>query len=315
MSNVTQKTNLEMNWFDSVGALRAWAAAARPVFICGQERSGTSALQLAMSQHPALFAVPHVYETFIFSEPHNLRASSPRHMLQDYLRGPDNLLRLQERFAELGAQAGGDAGTLDDDDLIRAFFAFAADGVYPGQRPLEKTPAHVRCLPRVFRIFPQARVLACVREPTEVVDSYRRRLQREQALGKPREAWKWLDQTDDQLIYYMRQVDRALTEITTLVPGQVFQVPYGWLNADPLTAMTAICEFIGEPFDPAVMAPKAAWRDRIDERLGRPIGTASAPRPSTLSEETIAMLRKETWGLTRRWRVPGPLRPDPAAVG
>src|SRR6185295_8558634 len=53
---------------------RTWAAAPRPVFICGQERSGTSALQLAMSQHPALFAVPHVYETFIFREPHNLLA-------------------------------------------------------------------------------------------------------------------------------------------------------------------------------------------------------------------------------------------------
>ena len=304
-----------MNGFDSVGALRAWATAAQPVFICGQERSGTSALQLAMSQHPALFAVPHVYETFIFSEPHNLLASQPRHMLQDYLRGPENLQLLHQRLADLGAQAGGDASVLDDDDLIRAFFAFAADRVYPGQRPLEKTPAHVRCLPRIFRIFPQARVLACVREPTEVADSYRRRLQREQALGKPREAWGWLDQTDDQLIYYLRQVDRALTEATTLAPGQVFQVPYAWLNADPVAAMTTICAFIGEPFDAAVMSAKAAWRDRVDERLGRPIGTAGPSRPSTLSEESLALLRKETWGLTRRWRVPGPLRPDPAAHG
>ena len=311
MTSATQKT--EMNWFDSVGALRAWAAAARPVFICGQERSGTSALQLAMSQHPALFAVPHVYETFIFREPHNLLADPPRQMLQAYLRGAENLQLLHERLDGLGAQAGGDdASALDDDDLIRAFFAFAAHRVYRGQRPLEKTPAHVHSLARIFSVFPQARVLACVREPIEVVDSYRRRLQREQALGKPREAWGWLDQSDEQLIQQFRRVDRALTDVSNAVPGQVFQVPYGWLNADPVTAMTAICEFIGEPYDPAVMSAKAAWRDRVDERLGRPIGTASAPRPSTLSEETLALLRKETWGLTRRWRVPGPLRPDPA---
>lgn len=300
-------------WYDNIGALRAWAAASRPVFICGQERSGTSALQLALSQHPALFAVPHVFETFIFREPRNLLSDPPRQMLQAYLRGPENLTQLRERLNALGAQAGGDATNLDDDDLIRAFFAFAAHRVYRGQRPLEKTPAHVHSLARLFGIFPQARVLACVREPLEVVDSYRRRLQREQALGKPREAWGWLEQSDEQLINQFRRVDRALTEAARLAPGQVFQVPYGWLNADPEASMTALCEFIGEHYDPAVMAPKAAWRDRVDERLGRPIGTAVAPRPSTLSEEASAALQKETWGLTRRWRVPGPLSADTPA--
>ena len=47
-------------WFDSLAALRGWAAAAQPVFICGQERSGTSALLLALARHPALFSVPDV---------------------------------------------------------------------------------------------------------------------------------------------------------------------------------------------------------------------------------------------------------------
>lgn len=301
-------------WFQDLGALRAWAAEARPVFICGQERSGTSALQLALSQHPALFAVPHVYETFIFREPRSLLAEPPRQMMQAYLRGEDNLQALRRRLAALAAPIGGDPAALSDEDLIRAFFAFAAGQVYPGQRPLEKTPSHVHCLPRLFQAFPKARVLACVREPTEVVDSYRRRLQREQALGKPAEVWGWLDQTDEQLIGQFRRVDRALAEGAKLAPGQIFQVPYGWLTADPEAAMTALCEFIGEPYDAAVMAPKAAWRDRVDERLGRPIGTASVPRPSTLTEEASAVLRKETWGLSRRWRVPGPMMPDTGAA-
>jgi hypothetical protein len=310
---VTPKTDTVTSWFENIGALRAWAVSSRPVFVCGQERSGTSALQLALSQHPALFAVPHVYETFIFREPRNLLHDPPRQMLQAYLRGHDNLKLLRERLAVLAARAGGDLTTLDDDDLVRAFFAFAAQRVYHGQRPLEKTPAHVHSLARVFSVFPQARVLACVREPIEVVDSYRRRLEREQSLGKPREAWGWLEQTDEQLIQQFRRVDRALTEAAQQAPGQVFQVPYGWLNADPQAAMTAICKFIGEPFDPAVMSAKAAWRDRVDERLGKPIGTATVPRPSTLSEEAMAKVRKETWGLTHRWRIPGPLTPDSAA--
>ncbi len=300
-----------MAWLDDLGALRAWAGAARPVFVCGQERSGTSALLLALARHPALFAVPHVFETFVFHEPRALLADPPRPMQQAYLRGPEPLAALRRHLAALG---GGDAASLGDDDLIRAFFAHAAHEVYPGQRPLEKTPAHVHCLPRVFALFPQARVLACVREPTEVVDSYRHRLQRELAAGKPADQLAWLAQTDQQLIQQFRRVDRALRAAAASAPGQVFQVPYAWLTADPSAALAAICEFIGEPFDAAMLQPRRGRADRVDERLGRPIGAAPPGEPSTLSDSAAALLRKETWGLTRRWRVPGVVPPEAPAA-
>jgi len=298
---------------DDLGALRAWAAAARPVFVCGQERSGTSALQLALARHPALFAVPDVFETFAFSRARELLTDPPAPMQQGYLGGRASLAALRAALARLG---GGDAASLADDDLVRAFFAHAACSVYPGRRPLEKTPTHVQCLPRVFALFPRACVLACVRDPVEVAVSYRRRLAREQALGRAPGGWGWLDQTDEQLIQRFRRVDRALRESAVLVPGQVFQVPYAWLTADPPAALTAICEFIGEAFDSALLAPKAGRRDRVDERLGRPIGAPpdpeAEPQPgsATLTESAIAMLRRETWGLSRRWQFAGPLHPD-----
>lgn len=300
-----------MPWHDDLGALRAWAEAARPVFVCGQERSGTSALQLALARHAALFAVPHVFETFVFHEPRALLADPPRPMQQAYLRGPGPLAALRRHLAALG---GGDAAALSDDDLVRAFFAYAAHEVYPGQRPLEKTPAHVHCLARVFALFPQARVLACVREPTEVVDSYRHRLQRELAAGKPAEQLAWLAQTDEQLIRQFRRVDRALREAAAVAPGQVFQVPYAWLTADPPAALAAICAFVGEPFDAAMLQPKPGRANRVDERLGRPIGAAPSGAPSTLSGGAAAHLRKETWGLAQRWRVPGVLRPETSST-
>lgn len=300
-----------MNWFDNKVALHAWADTARPVFICGQERSGTSALFLALSQHPALFAVPHVYETFVFVEPRGLLADPAPTMLRDYLHGADNLQQLRRRLSAMAAmpgEASGDPSTLDDQDLIRAFFAYSAFHVYGGKRPVEKTPVHVYCLKRVFEIFPRARVLACVRDPIEVVDSYRRRLQREQLLGKSRDAWGWLEKDDQSLIHQFRRVDRALSEAAEFAPGKVFQVPYAWLNGDSQAAMSAICQFLGEPFDPAVMGAKAAWRDRVDERLGQPIGTAAPARTLALTPESEALLRKETFGLTRRWQVAGPLK-------
>jgi hypothetical protein len=296
------------DWFSDLEALRRWALAARPVFICGQERSGTSALLLALARHPALFAVPHVFETFIFAAPQDLLAATPRPMQLAYLRGSDRLAALRECLRVLG---GGDAATLSGDDLIRAFFAFAATEVYPGQRPLEKTPSHVFRLDRVFALFPNARVLACVREPSEVVDSYRYRLQRELAAGKTREACAWLDLTDTDLVRRFREVDQALrTAATKQAPGQLFQVPYAWLTADAPKALRAICRFIGESFEPAMLTPRAGARERIDERLGQPIGATDEVRPSTLSPEAQASLRRRTGGLMRRWRVPGVIAPD-----
>ena len=84
---------------DNLGALRAWAANVRPVFICGQERSGTSALLLALSRHPALFRVPDVFETFIFRFARDLLAEPPRKMQQAYLRGAARLAELREVLA------------------------------------------------------------------------------------------------------------------------------------------------------------------------------------------------------------------------
>jgi hypothetical protein len=291
---------------DNLGALRAWAANVRPVFICGQERSGTSALLLALSRHPALFRVPDVFETFIFRFARDLLAEPPRKMQQAYLRGPARLAELREVLARL---AGGDASALSDDDLVRAFFAFAAEVVYPGQRPLEKTPSHVHALPRIFGLFPQARVLVCVREPTEVVDSYRRRLAREQAAGKPREAWGWLDLTNKQLIDQFRRIDRALDSAARQFPGAVFRVPYAWLTANPAAALTDICGFLGETYDPAMMVPKKVARERTDPRLDEPLSVSKAAPVSLLTQEELAKLRHATWGLTRRWRVPGIVQP------
>lgn len=287
--------------FEDLGALRAWAAAARPVFVCGHERSGTSALQLALARHPALAPVPDVHETFIFSRTRDWLADPPHAMQQAYVGGREALSRLREWAARL---AGGAVDAMEDDDLVRAFLAFAAHEAYAGRRLLEKTPTHVLSLPRLFRLFPQARVLACVREPVAIADSYRHRLAREQALGKPRQAWGWLDLGIDELVQRLRRVDRALRESAAFAPGQVFIVPYEWLTASPAQALSALCDFIGEPYDEALLSPRPAARRRVDERLSQPISAAPAA-PSFLDDAERASLRRETHGLAARWRVPG----------
>jgi hypothetical protein len=298
--------------FTDLPRLRAWAGTARPVLICGQARSGTSVLQLALTRHSALFDVPSVLETFVFRLPRQLLDQPPPAMLQGYLRGPQHLAELRRRLDHL---AGGDATTLGDDDLIRGFFAYAAGEVYPGLRPLEKTPSHVHALARVFSVFPHAKVLACVREPLDVAESYRRRLQVEKASGKPPESWAWLDVDDDVLIRRLRKIDRSLRAAAAQAVGQVFQVPYRWLTTDPQAALEAICAFIGEPFEVALLEPHRQFHQQANEqaarRLAAPIGSAPVHAERVLTDTQRDLILSRTGGVAKRWRVPGIIQAQP----
>ena len=284
-------------------------------------------LLLALTRHAALFPVPDVFETFVFIRPRAFLSDPVPGMMRAYIGGAEGVSALRSLVGGLGR----DEGDLSDDDLIRAFFWLAAERVYPGRRPLEKTPSHVHALPALFRIFPQARVLACVRDPVDIRASYRKRLAREQALGKPPEAWAWLALSDEQFVGGLRRVNKALREIGQARPGQVFQVPYAWITMQPEPALRQICAFIGEPFDSAMLTPRAEAKSRIDPRLSEPIAAQppptldrpsaasgpapSGPAPAPLADDK-AKLIDDLSGLARRWRRSGPLplsEPGPPA--
>ena len=229
--------------------IRRWSTDARPVFVCGLERSGTSTLQLALSRHPALFPVRDVYETFAFTQPQRLLEDPMPGMARAYLGGPKHA----QQFRVLAAELAPADGPLPDADLIRLFFHYAAHRSYPGRQPLEKTPGHVRRIPLMLRLFPQARVIACTRDPVEIVASYRKRLAKERAQGKPPESWGWLDKTPEQLVQHFRQTSQRLAEAAQTHPGQVFVCPYAWLTAAPEDALHRLCAFAGLPYDPALL--------------------------------------------------------------
>ena len=294
----------------SLEALKAWADAAEPVFICGQSRSGTSMLLLALGRHPAMFHVRDVFETFIFHRPRSVLEEPVPRMVQSYLRGEDTVLALHQAAADL-APAG---GPLSDDDLLRLFFKVATEQAYDGRRPLEKTPGHVFALDLIFRLFPRARVLVCVREPVDVLASMRARLAREQANGKPAEALRWLAIEVPDLIKHLRQVDKAISAAALAHPTQLFQVPYGWITSQPEAALRQICEFLNLPFDQAVLAPQTRRaRERVDPLLDQRIGSAGTATAASRPPEGSELLRRQTWGVAGRWRRVGLLPVEPAA--
>lgn len=308
--------------------VRDWATSARPVFVVGPPRSGTSMLLLALGRHPALFPVKKVFETFIFHRPQAPLVNPVPGMLRGYLGGDAGVAGLRQRWAAVRPLAEADAAARQrrantpaaaeqrakavDDDLLRVFFHHAAESVYGQGRVLEKTPGHLNSLPRIFRIFPQARVLACVRDPVEILRSYRMRLAREQAQGKPEQAWAWLTVDESALARQLVRARANLEQAGLQWPGQVFQVPYAWITGQPRQAMIRICEFLGEPFDERVLGESGQpGQSPTDPRLGRAIGEPVARAPAEtalLTPEAEAALRAGIpVDLPEAWAQVGPL--------
>lgn len=281
--------------------IRRWATTARPVFICGLERSGTSILQVSMSRHPNLFAVKDVYETFVFLKPRSALTDPAPQMTQAYLQGPANAAS----FRVFAAQLAGDKPDLSEADLIRAFFYFCAHMVYPGREPLEKTPGHVRRLTRMLELFPLARVIVCTRDPVSIVASYRKRLVKEKALGKGPDEWGWLDKTAEQLIAHFEAVTAHVDEARLRWPEQVFVAPYDWLVDDPEAALQSICKFAGLPFVQEVMKPKEVPGRKVDTMLSEPITKRDPDTEEFVDAETEAMIRTKTQPLMKVWETPG----------
>ena len=282
----------------SLPDIRRWSLGSPAVLICGLERSGTSMLQVALARHPALFDVPDVYETFAFAQPAKLLEAPAPTMVKAYLRGRDEAWRAQVQ----ALRAGGPA--LSEADLVRAFFHFCATEVYPGRQPLEKTPAHVQHLQQALELFPRARVLVCTRDPVSVVASYRKRLAKEQALGKPRSDWGWLDRSADQLLSHFERISAHLQAAQRRWPEQVFVAPYDWLTDAPEAALREVCTFAGLPWHDAVLRP-ADVGGRVDELLSQPITRREADDARFVDEATATRIRQRMAHHRALWDTPG----------
>jgi len=199
------------------------------VFVLGCGRSGTTLVREMLCRHGALGGGP---ETLFFVKTLDLKYLSvisdiPLAELEALRTRSEHVVRFAEAYYRRMAEREGK------------------------RRWIDKTPMHVRALPRLLASFPEARVVHVIRDGRDVACSLRNhprqrvhrggivpnRVDRPIALC----AQRWLRDTGMGRVYAGHP---RLTELR-----------YEQLVADPEREMRRLLEFLGEPWESGVLEP------------------------------------------------------------
>jgi len=219
-------------------------ASAVPFFVVGAQRSGTTMLRLMLNNHPRL-AVPfesgfipvffgRLAEYGSLTEP-----SNAERLLNDIClhpkvdKGglvPDVAAVLSRRIASYR-------------DLVDAIFREYAKRKGKA-RWGDKTPAYITEVETIASIFPEARLIHVVRDGRDVALSLGGLNWGSRHIPRIAQDWRW------------KTV--LAHKVGTVLGDRFLEVRFEDIVRDAEGELRRICEFLGEPFDPAVLAYSAS---------------------------------------------------------
>jgi hypothetical protein len=213
-----------------------------PIFVIGTGRSGTTLLRLMLCAHPRIY-ITHEASFYVWEAQYSRRA--PRRAFLDYYFRTASFrwLRLDPNLVL--------AGLPDPLPQARVGDAYAAVMrqkalVYGRPRFGDKTPSHAASLARIFQDFPDARVVHIVRDP------------RDTAVSLSHMPWAsaslWANAAFCEI--ERRQVAKYR--------DRILQIRLEDLLVEPRSTMAAVLDFVGEPWDDAVLDHSRNAPDKHD---------------------------------------------------
>jgi len=193
----------------------------KPIFVVGAPRSGTSLVQSILDAHPHI--VGPEWESGLF-------------VALDLFFNGDlvKFLQVRPKFPLTRS----DLVEWARDGVARLFERLAeAAGK---QRWSEKTPAHVLHMKLIVEVFPGAQFIHIIRDGREVVRSLQNQPWTPNGI-------RWSVRTWMEYVRAGRDAGRELPQ------SQYHEVRYEHLTANPETVVHGLCEYLGEPFDPATL--------------------------------------------------------------
>lgn len=224
------------------------------LFVVGCPRSGTTLLQRMLDAHPQLAVANDTH--FI---PCALEAVPPRSVddedaLSDASRLPElvSWVRGYYRFARLGLD---DASFEQAAASARSYREFVSllygqfARKHSKERGGEKTPAYVRHLPLLHRLFPWARSVHIIRDGRDAALSIVEWACRKGRQKGPAKLALWREEPMATCaLWWEWQVRLGRRSGSDLPPGTYREVRYEELVTDPEAVLRSVASFLGLPF-------------------------------------------------------------------
>lgn len=249
-----------------------------PVFLIGSPRSGTTLFHQMFDHHPA-FALPfeskyiiifhnNIHEFGDLTDVKNresLIVSIEMFMRNAWLERDHDawIPGLIEAAPQLAQQAAPSyAGVME---VIYGFFATQRGATRWG----DKMATFRRCMPTVLELFPNARIVHLIRDGRDVASSILPLSFGPNTIYVA--AKKWRNSVEHGLDFAARH------------PDQVYTIRYEDLIDDPERYLRELCEFIGEPFDDAMLNYHKSGTTRVPRKeihgqLNKPVNKERAAR-------------------------------------
>lgn len=207
-------------------------AESAPIFVIGTGRSGTTLLRCMLSAHPRIY-IAHEPSFYLFEKIFEKRRE-PRGDFADYFFQSENFRWLGLDPARVSEGLPRPLPPERYRDLYAAVMREMA-ARYGRPRFGEKTPIHSFHVARIFRDFPDARVVHIQRDPRDTTMSLVRMPWASSSL--------WLNAA------YCETEWKAVTPYL----DRVLSIRLEDLLADPRATMARVLDHVGEPWDDAVL--------------------------------------------------------------
>jgi len=229
----------------------------RPIFIVGCQRSGTTLFGLMLHSHPNIvippenrFVLPLYFKREQFGDLSNRNnrrrlateiVDSRRDMRNFGLDRDATADRIVKNSATLGSAYG------------TVFRSYAE--LFGKPRWGNKIPQYQRHIRVVQRLFPTAQFIHLVRDGRDCVGSL-----------KNMEWWNRKGKgTHHAIRTWMEATENAAWAHHELGPDTFYELQYEHLVTNPEAELRKLCEFIGEPFDEAMLHPEHVSRQIVPD--------------------------------------------------
>jgi hypothetical protein len=253
----------------------------RPIFVVGCPRSGTTMLQLMLHAHPRIAVPP--------ENRHVLPAWERRADFGD-MHSPENRRRLGEfitstrsfRYMKLDKRAVLDAVVAAPPTLGSVLEAvmreFAA--AHGKARWCDKRPAYLHYTDVIRRLFPDAQFIHLIRDGRSCTASLKR------------VPW-WRGGTRGATVQWASVIDHGLLLRRRMPLDSWYELQYEKLVADPKTELQRLCVYLGEEFEPAMLAPQEVKKEIIPKRQVWHANTAGRPSEQRVDQWQNELERSE----------------------